>query len=79
MNWIPQPAAPEAAPESDFRTFEPDELRVLTILKEKKAPVVIDELSYKIGLAPSTLASLLLTLEFKNAVQALPGKAYKIR
>lgn len=79
MGWAPDDNAPEQIQESDFRIFEPDELRILTILKEKQAPVVIDELSYKIGLSPGVLASLLLTLEFKNAVQALPGKAYKIR
>jgi len=79
MGWSVDAAMPEQLPETDFRNFEPDELKILTILKEKQAPVVIDELSYKIGLSPGVLASLLLTLEFKNAVLALPGKAYKIR
>jgi DNA processing protein len=79
MGWSPDDNEPEPRQESDFRIFEPDELRILTLLKEKQAPVVIDELSYKIGLSPGVLASLLLTLEFKNAVQSLPGKAYKIR
>src|SRR6478736_1044025 len=71
MNWSADAQAPEQLPETDFRNFEPDELKILTILKERQAPVVIDELSYKIGLSPGILASLLLTLEFKNAVQAL--------
>ncbi|HZX75260.1 MAG TPA: DNA-processing protein DprA, partial [Cyclobacteriaceae bacterium] len=44
MGWSPDADTPEQLSETDFRIFEPDELRILTILKEKQAPVVIDEL-----------------------------------
>ena len=40
---------------------------------------MIDELSWKSAIQPSLLASLLLNLEFKNVVQSLPGKQFKLR
>jgi DNA processing protein len=77
MNW----SAPVDGMQTSLRLtlFEPEEQRVLAILKERNAPVMIDELSFKSELPPSQLASLLLTLEFKNAVKSLPGKMYTLR
>ncbi len=63
----------------DFSEFDPDEQRVMEILKEHKTPVMIDELSFRSALPPSHLASLLLTLEFKNAVKSLPGKMFALK
>jgi DNA processing protein len=77
MNW----SAPIDGMQTslELTLFEPEEQKVLTILKERNAPVMIDELSFKSDLPPSQLASLLLTLEFKNAVKSLPGKMYVLR
>jgi len=77
MNWLPQVGGTQTTLE--LTSFEPDEQKVLAILKERKAPVMIDDLSFKSDLPPSQLASLLLTLEFKNAVKSLPGKMYTLR
>ncbi|HRE68296.1 MAG TPA: DNA-processing protein DprA [Cyclobacteriaceae bacterium] len=78
MNWSASTNA-VTQPTFDMTLFDADEQTVLRILKERNAPVMIDELSFKSSLAPSKLASLLLTLEFKNAVKSLPGKMFALR
>lgn len=79
MNWTVSINSIESeALQLDLNLFDPDEQIVVSILKEKKSPVMIDELSRKTSLPPSTLASLLLTLEFKNVVRSLPGKMYRL-
>ncbi|HEY5691852.1 MAG TPA: DNA-processing protein DprA [Cyclobacteriaceae bacterium] len=79
MNWSAVPAKTESNTEQiDLNLFDQDELKVINLLKEKKNPMMIDELSRKTSLSPSTLASLLLNLEFKNMVRSLPGKMYKL-
>ena len=79
MNWsIDAATAKSSAAQLDLHLFDPDELIVVNILKEKKNSMMIDELSRKTSLSPSTLASLLLNLEFKNVVRSLPGKMYKL-
>ncbi|MBN8575639.1 MAG: DNA-processing protein DprA [Cytophagales bacterium] len=77
MNWSVEKTAVQ--PALELTVFDADEQTVLRILKESKEPVMIDELSLKSLLPPSQLASLLLTLEFKNAVKALPGKRFALR
>jgi DNA processing protein len=81
MNWSAE--NPEIkkvkATSIDLNEFDPDEQTVIKILQEKNAPVMIDELTIKSSLSPSLLASLLLTLEFKNVVKSLPGKMFAIR
>lgn len=78
MNWSAASTSPTQAV-LDFTTFEPDEQTVIRILKERNAPVMIDELSFKSALPPGQLASLLLSLEFKNAVKSLPGKMFTLK
>jgi hypothetical protein len=39
---------------------------------------MIDELAWRAELPHGLLASLLLTLEMKNIVQALPGKMFRL-
>jgi len=65
--------------EVDFSAFSPDEQTILRILKEKNGPMMIDELTIKSSLSPSLLASLLLTLEFSDAVKSLPGKQFVLK
>lgn len=77
MNWTT-----EAVPEKksmDLSHFEPDEQTVIQILSEKNGPIMIDELSIRSSMNPSKLASLLLTLEFKNVVKSLPGKMFSLK
>ncbi|MBL7877365.1 MAG: DNA-protecting protein DprA [Cyclobacteriaceae bacterium] len=77
MNWT---ASIEGTQTSLALTlFEPEEQKVLAILKKRNTPVMIDELSIASDLPPGELASLLLTLEFKNAIKSLPGKMYSLR
>jgi DNA-binding IscR family transcriptional regulator len=41
--------------------------------------MMIDELTIKSSLSPSQLASLLLSLEFKDIVKSLPGKLFTLK
>ncbi len=77
MNWSSD--AKSTTPEMDISSFEPDEQTVIQILKDKKGPMMVDELTIRAAMNPSKLASLLLTLEFKNIVKALPGKMFVLR
>ena len=77
MNWSGETNGVQTT--LDLQQFEPEEQKVIAILKERNAPVMIDELSFKSSLPPSQLASLLLTLEFKNAVKSLPGKMFTLK
>lgn len=58
-----------------FIDFNPEEQKLVDLLKEKDS-ATIDEMSQLLQLSPSLLASMLLTLEFKGAIRALPGKKY---
>jgi DNA processing protein len=80
LNWsVDHPAASKREKLSfDFSSFSTDEQKVLSLLKEKNGPMMIDELTIKSSLSPSHLASLLLTLEFGNMVKSLPGKMFAL-
>ena len=58
-----------------FIDFTAGEQKVIDVLKEVQQ-ITIDELNYRIKMPPSELASMLLNLEFKGAIRALPGKKY---
>ncbi len=77
MNWSAESGGVQTT--LDLTQFEPDEQKVIAILRERNAPVMIDELSFKSSMPPSRLASLLLTLEFKDAVKSLPGKMFALK
>ncbi len=81
MNWsIENPETKKIKATSiDLAQFEPDEQIILKVLQEKNTPVMIDELTIKTSLSPSLLASLLLTLEFKNVVKSIPGKMFGLK
>jgi DNA processing protein len=53
------------------------EQSLVNIIKEANE-IAIDELSFKAKIAPSKLAALLLTLEFKGVIKSLPGKKFII-
>jgi DNA processing protein len=77
MNWSSD--APAKSPALDLSSFEPDEQTVIHILKAKNGSMMVDELSIRSAMNPSKLASLLLTLEFKNVVKSLPGKMFALK
>lgn len=58
--------------------YEENEQTVLKIMIDKKANVLIDELSWKANLSVSQLAGVLLGLEFKGVVKSMPGKQYSL-
>ena len=58
-----------------FIDYTSDEQKVIDELK-KAQQLTVDELNYKLKIAPSEFASLLLNLEFKGAIRSLPGKKY---
>lgn len=62
---------------SDLSSFSGHEYDVLKTLLDAKEPVPIDTLSWRTGVSLNQLAGVLLTLEFKGKVQALPGKCFK--
>lgn len=82
MNWSAEDGSsttPKSNPTTiDWENFDYEEKKVLSVLKEK-SPIQIDELMWRTELAPGVLASLLLGLEFKNAVESLPGKEYRLK
>ena len=75
MNWK---ATAGSETQLQFAMFDKDELKVLDALRLKSTPTWIDELSMKTNMELGYLSSVLLTLEFKNAVVSLPGKAYRV-
>jgi DNA processing protein len=60
-----------------FISLTPDEKILVDILKEKDV-VHIDELYLKSGLTSSSVAASMLSLEFENVINSLPGKMYKL-
>ena len=60
----------------DLNSLDEGERTIVTLLQDKKAPMLIDDIAHQTDLPPSFLASLLLTLEFKDIVKSLPGKMF---
>jgi DNA processing protein len=81
MNWSVEEATSETQrrEEMDFSSFSADEQMILSLLKEKNNPVMIDELAIRSSISPSQLASILLTLEFSDMVRSLPGKLFALK
>jgi len=78
MNWDAAVVTKKTKPSISLGEFDEPEQIILKILIDKKAPVIIDELSWKSNLPISQLASVLLGLEFKGVVKSMPGKQYKL-
>ncbi|MBC8172411.1 MAG: DNA-protecting protein DprA [Chitinophagales bacterium] len=76
MNWKEKEMKPKKQREL-FIEFSPEERLIYNALKEN-IELAIDELSSKVPLSPSMLASNLLNLEFQNVITVLPGKRYKL-
>ena len=80
MNWQidTPPQQPAFTNPALWPELSTDEQVVLTVMNQKADAIQIDELAWKTGMPPGALASLLLALEFKNVVQSLPGKLYRL-
>jgi DNA processing protein len=77
MNWSIQDNNQPVI--ENYSALSEEEQLVLRILKERKSPMMIDEISLLSSLNPSKLASLLLTLEFNNLIKSLPGKMFGLK
>ena len=78
MNWSAEVTHPPKKETPKLDGYEPDEQTVLKILMENNNQLIIDEISWRSGLAIGKLAALLLNLEFKGVLSSQPGKIYKI-
>jgi len=75
LNWLPAQEEVKARQMQLFVELETEEQAVLDMLG--LAPQLsVDQLCFQSDLALSRLASILLALEFKGLVRALPGKYY---
>ena len=74
MRWD-EPAGSKLVQRQLFTTLEPDEKVLLDLISASAQPA-IDEISRASNFTPGELATLLLSLEFKGAISALPGKRY---
>jgi DNA processing protein len=77
MNWDAGGKPVKAEPFS-FEGYEPNEQTIIKTLLENKKQLMMDEIAWKTNLPISQIASLLLNLEFKGVIAALPGKVFKL-
>lgn len=78
MGWDVARPQKKAKISISLADYDADEQTVLKIMIDKKANVLIDELSWKTNIAVSQLAGVLLGLEFKGVVKSMPGKQYQL-
>lgn len=77
MGWETE-IAKEAVQSSLFLELKPEEQKVVDLLMKEKE-LFIDQISAEFQLPVSRISSMLLNLEFKNVIQAFPGKMYRLR
>ncbi|MCJ8163604.1 DNA-processing protein DprA [Pontibacter sp. E15-1] len=81
LNWDLEDASDSKARKAtltfDASEFNPDELRVLHVLQQAQEEQM-DNISWKAQVPVSLLASVLLSLEFKGIVKAMPGKRFRL-
>ncbi|ARS35057.1 DNA-processing protein DprA [Pontibacter actiniarum] len=79
LNWDLQDeaAAKAKAPPLDLSEFNEEEVKVLQVLLQSREEHM-DNLSWKAQVPVSALASVLLGLEFKGIVKAVPGKRFML-
>lgn len=68
----------EAIQTSLFIDLNPEEQKIIDLLKGN-GELFIDEISAELKLPVSRVSAMMLNLEFKNLLVALPGKMYKLR
>lgn len=77
MGWE-QTSKNKVVQSSLFVELTADEERIVTLLREN-GEMFIDQISSELTLPVSRVSAMLLTLEFKNVLVALPGKMYKLK
>lgn len=77
MGWE-QPSKNKVVQSSLFVELTADEERIVTLLRENDE-MFIDQISSELTLPVSRVSAMLLTLEFKNVLVAMPGKMYKLK
>ena len=80
MNWdLPDQTETQPNPSQahELRCTE-DELKIVRIFNEEKSAFLIDEISFKTQLPINKVANLLLQMEFKGIIKALPGKKFRL-
>jgi DNA processing protein len=61
-----------------FVDLSPEEEKVVELLK-KEGDLFIDQISAELKIPGSRVSALLLNMEFKNLLVALPGKIYRLK
>lgn len=56
-----------------------EEEKVFDLLQEVKDGIVFDDIAWKCQIQVNQLASMLLGMEFKGVISAMPGKKYKVK
>lgn len=74
MRWD-EPRQPKQTQAQLFSALDPDEIPIVNIIRERPE-IPIDQLALAAQLAPGTLASHILNLEFRGIIRTLPGKRY---
>lgn len=77
MNWETS-AKEKPVQASLFTDLSPEEEKVVNLLTTENT-LFIDQISSALKMPGSKVSTLLMNMEFKNIVAALPGKMYKIR
>ena len=75
MNW--EKSATQTVQRSLFVELNENEQQVIALLKQQEY-LSIDRMYQEIKQSPSEIAGLLLELEFKGMIKALPGKKYML-
>ena len=76
MNWEDS-TAKKAIQRNLFVELTTNEIQLVEVLKDK-TEAAVDTLGYLTSLSPGAVSALLLNLEFKGVVKALPGKRYAL-
>ncbi len=77
MGWE-ETTKKQAVQSSLFVDLTPDEEKVVALLREK-GELFIDQISDELAITVSRISAMLLALEFKNVLVALPGKMYRLK
>jgi DNA processing protein len=77
MGWE-QTSKKQVVQSSLFVDLTVDEEKIVNLLREN-GELFIDQISSELTLPVSRISAMLLTLEFKNVIVAMPGKMYKLK
>ena len=77
MGWENQPKG-KVVQSALFIDLTPEEEKIVALLQKEKQ-LFIDQISGELKMPGSKISALLLNMEFKNLLVAMPGKMYKLR